>query len=294
MTYRKLGRTDMVSSRLVFGCGAALAGGKAVRLLDRAFEAGINFYDVGSDIYYKGSEKSLAPFMKAHRDQIWVVSKAPVRLRVNPGEKATVEQARTAAKEWTALLERSLSDLDTDHMDAYSLMAVDQPELVRLDELYGAFQKAKQAGKVGYFGLSVHRNTQAVLDAAVETGWYDLAMIGITPGGWYDWVTKDLQEGTPPLLELQPALTKLRESGIGLIGMKAARHLAMNLKAPGGKDETVFDRFYDDGARAWPFNPFQRSYAFVLKHGIDVVNSDMQNFAHLEENLAAVKPGVAG
>ena len=54
MTYRKLGRSNFVSSRLVFGCGAALAGGKAVRLLDRAFEVGINHYDVGSNIYYKG------------------------------------------------------------------------------------------------------------------------------------------------------------------------------------------------------------------------------------------------
>ena len=46
MTYRKLGRTDIVSSRLVFGCGAALAGGKAVRLLDHAFEAGINHFNL--------------------------------------------------------------------------------------------------------------------------------------------------------------------------------------------------------------------------------------------------------
>jgi len=57
MTYRKLGRTGFMSSRLVFGCGAALMGGKALRLLQRAFEAGINHFDVGSDIYYKGSER---------------------------------------------------------------------------------------------------------------------------------------------------------------------------------------------------------------------------------------------
>jgi aryl-alcohol dehydrogenase-like predicted oxidoreductase len=294
MTYSKLGRTDMVASRLVFGGGSALAGGKAVRLLDRAFEAGINFYDVGSDIYYKGSEKSLAPFMKRHRDEIWVVSKAPVRLRVQPGKELTVEQVKAAAKEWSGLLDRSLSDLDTDYVDAYSLMAVDFPDVVKLEELYGAFEKAKKAGKVGYFGLSVHRNTPEVLEAARQTGWYDIAMIGVTPGGWYDWVTKDLAEGTPPLVELQAEIAGLRDSGMGLIGMKAARHLAMNVKAPGGKDETVFDSFYDKSAMAWPFNPYQRAYAFVLKHGIDVVNSNMQNFAHLEENLAAVQPGVVG
>lgn len=70
MTYRKLGRTGFLSSRLVFGCGAALMGGRSVRLLQRAFEAGINHYDVGSDIYYKGSERGLAPFLKEHRGRL--------------------------------------------------------------------------------------------------------------------------------------------------------------------------------------------------------------------------------
>ena len=73
MTYRKLGRTNFMSSRLVFGCGAALQGGKALRLLEEAFENGINFYDIGSDAYYKGSEKNFAPFVKQHRDDIFIV-----------------------------------------------------------------------------------------------------------------------------------------------------------------------------------------------------------------------------
>jgi hypothetical protein len=34
---------------------------------------------------------------------------------------------------------------------------------------------------------------------------------------------------------------------------------------------------------------FQRSYAFVLAHGMDVVNADMQNFKHFEDNLLAAK-----
>src|SRR4051794_25634452 len=38
MPYRKLGRTNFMCSRLVFGGGAALMGGKAVRLLKAAFD----------------------------------------------------------------------------------------------------------------------------------------------------------------------------------------------------------------------------------------------------------------
>jgi aryl-alcohol dehydrogenase-like predicted oxidoreductase len=287
MTYRKLGRTHIMSSRLVFGCGAALAGGKAVRVLDRAFEAGINHYDVGSNVVYKGSERSLAPFLKAHRDEIWVISKTPVHLKIQPGESVTVEQAKEAADGWTKQLDGSLVELDTNHIAAYYLMGVGNPVVIRCEELYKAFQKAKVDGKVDYFGLSTHKNAQAVLEAAIETGWYDIAMIGVTPAGWYDWDKKDLAEGTPPLTDLQPLLAKARAAGIGLVGMKAARHLAPKLTALGRGDTTAFDKVYEEKFKASPLSAFQRTYAYVLEHGLDVVNADMQNLAHLEENVVA-------
>jgi aryl-alcohol dehydrogenase-like predicted oxidoreductase len=286
MSYRELGRTGFLSSRLVFGCGAALMGGRAVRLLERAFEAGINHFDVGSDIYYKGSERHLAPFLKDHRDQVWVVSKAPAYVRTKSSDSITLEQAKSAAKYWTGLMDASLEDLQTDYVDAYYLMAVDNPSLVRSEEVYNAFLKAKAAGKVGYFGLSTHKNAQKVLEAAIETGWYDLAMIGITPAGWYDWNTKSLVQDTPPLIELQGLLQRAREAGIGLIGMKAVRYLAPS-RSLGQGDPTAFDHVYGDKFKSSSFKPFQAAYAYVLQHGIDVVNADMQNFKHLEENIIA-------
>src|SRR4051812_50035577 len=65
MPYRKLGRTNFLCSRLVFGGGAALIGGKAVQLLDVAFAAGVNFYDLGSEPLLKGSAGALAPLPPA-------------------------------------------------------------------------------------------------------------------------------------------------------------------------------------------------------------------------------------
>lgn len=289
MTYRKLGRTNFVSSRLVFGCGAALSGGKAVRLLDRAFEAGINNYDIGSDTYYKESERSFAPFFKKHRDKIWVSSKAPLQtLRVNPDDEITVEQAKTAAKSWTKLLDASLKDLGTEYVDAYYLMAVNNVKVIKSDELYQAFLDAKAAGKTGYFGISTHNNAENLLKAAIETGWYDIAMIGITPKGWYDWKTKELKKGTPPLTQLQPLLQKARAKGIGLVGMKSVRYLAP-MKSAGKGDSTAFDDVYQDEFKQRNLNQFQKAYTYVLEHGLDVVNSDMQNFRHLEENIVSAQ-----
>ena len=286
MTYRKLGRTGYMSSRLVFGCGAALVGGRAVRLLDRAFEAGINHYDVGSNVAYRGSERHLAPFLKSHRDDVWVVSKAPAPVWIRPSDKVTLQQARSAADYWANQMDASLKELQTDNVDAYYLMGVNNPSLVKSEEVYNAFLKARDAGKVRFFGLSTHNNAQGVLEAAIETGWYDLAMIGITPAGWYDWSTKELVPGTPALMEVQNLLKRARDKGIGLIGMKTVRYLAPMWSAGKG-DTTAFDEIYDEELLASPLNPFQRAYAYALEHGLDVVNADMQNFTHLEENITA-------
>ncbi len=49
----------------------------------------------------------------------------------------------------------------------------------------------------------------------------------------------------------------------------------------------AFDEFYDAKFLATKLSPFQRSYAFVLEHGLDAVNADMQSFAHLGENVVA-------
>ncbi len=285
MTYRMLGRTNLMCSRLVFGCGAALTGGKAVRLLDHAYEAGINYYDCGSETVYKGSEQSFAPFMKANRDNIWVTSKAPVANSLQD-DPVTTEQAKEVARSWTEMLDQSLKNLQTEYVDAYFLMNVKSWSLISSEEVYKAFLDAKSAGKVGHFGLATHKNAKKVLQAAIKTGWYDLAMIGITPAGCYDWSTKEIEKDTPSLKALQPLLKQARDTGIGLIGMKAGRLIAP-MSAYGKGDETVFDKYYDKKFLESPLNPFQRAYAYVLENGLDIINADMQNFTHLEENIVA-------
>ncbi len=285
MTYRKLGQTNFMCSRLVFGCGAALTGGKAVRLLDHAFEAGINYYDCGSETAYKGSEQSFAPFMKANRDNIWVTSKAPIANSLQDDPFGT-EQAKEAARRWTELLDQSLKNLQTEYVDAYFLMNIKSWSLISSEEVYKAFLDAKSAGKVGHFGLATHKNAKKVLEAAIKTGWYDIVMMGITPAGWYEHPAWDIEKDSPSLMDLQPLLKQVREAGIGLIGMKAVRLMAP-MQVMGKGDVTAFNEFYDKKLLESPLTPFQRAYAYVLENGLDVVNADMQNFKHLEENIVA-------
>jgi aryl-alcohol dehydrogenase-like predicted oxidoreductase len=286
MTYRQLGRTGFQGSRLVFGCGAALSRGRKDALLNTAFDAGVNVFDVGFSAYYKHAEQNLAPFLKKVRDDVFLISKAMISLGLEPDESVSVERAKSAAATWLAMLDQSLRELQVDHVDAYYLMASNNPSLIASEEIHAAFQKAKQAGKVSHLGVSTHQNAQRVLEAAVETGWYDLAMIAITPAGWYDWEEKSILKDSVPMAGLQPVLDRARESGMGLIGMKAARHLA-GRRIFGFERPEAFDEFYDEKLLTSKLSHFQRSYAFVLAHGLDAVNADMKNQAHLYENFVA-------
>ena len=286
MAYRTLGRTGYRASRLIFGCGAALSGRRRDELLEAAFEAGVNVFDVGFRHYYDEAERNLAPFLARHRDDVFLISKAIVPGDLGPHDPVSVAQARAAAAGWSALLDESLSELNVDHVDAYYLMASNNPRLIASDEIFDVFQRAREAGKVSYLGLSTHQNAQQVLEAAIDTGRFDLAMIAITPGGWYDWETRRVLPGSPPMTELRPLLDRAREAGIGLIGMKAGRFLAGRRFLGWGNPE-AFDAHYGEALLRARLSEFQRSYAYVLEHGLDAVNADMQSLTHLKENFVA-------
>jgi hypothetical protein len=298
MSYAKLGRTNFMCSKLVFGCGAALMGGRAVRMLERAFEQGINHYDIGYDDYYKGSEKNFKDFAARHRDEIWITSKAPARSAIGMGKLPdyTAEVAKADADAWTRELDKSLVNLGVERIDAYYLMMIGVPAAMKSEELHNAFLAAKQAGKVGHWGISTHLRAHECLEAAIETGWYDLAMVAITPAGWYDTVTSTIRADTGSLKDMKGLIDRAKAAGIGLVGMKAARHIALNpyeglaAQLPAtGASPSMFDSFYGEKLMASGMNPFQRSYAYLLANGMDVMNSDMQNFAHFEENIIAAR-----
>lgn len=287
MPYRKLGRTDFMASRLVMGCGASLMLRGKDDLLHAAYDAGINVFDVGYRGYYRWAERNLADFLKQRRDDVFLISKAVAELDAEPGDEISSKQAGEAARIWSERLDQSLADLGVEKVDAYYVMAAHNPSLIRSEEIRKAFETAQAAGKVDHLGVSTHRNAQNVLLTAADTGWYDLAMIAITPGGWYDWESKSVLEGSPPMTNLQPVLDKAKASGIALVGMKAARHLSGLPVLGWWKKLDAFDAYYNDKLLAAPLSPFQRSYAYVLAHGVDVVNADIQDIAQLRENVAA-------
>ena len=284
MTYKTLGRTGFSASRLVYGCGAALSRNRADHVLNLAFDRGVNVFDVGTSSYYNDAQRNLADFASKHRDDIFLITKDFVRTSADADP--SLEEVKQLASQWEKALDVCLADLNQEHVDAYYIMGANNPRIVNNEEIFNAFARAKDAGKVSHLGISTHENASQCLAAATESDQYSLAMLAMTPAGWYDWESKRTLSGTKPLVGLQDELNAAREKGIGLVAMKSGRLLAPRMWGGRGNQE-VFDSLYSEKLLKANLSAFQRSYAFVLENGFDVVNADIQNFHILAENFTA-------
>ena len=203
MTYRRLGRTDLMCSRLAAGWRGNN------RLKAMLIEKGVNYLDTSRNYAGGQNEKEIAPLVKKYRDRLFLSSKASglagyPRLSFKPGEGAK------AARMYTELLDTSLEELKVDHVDCYYLHGVAKPFVLETQELYAAYEKAHKAGKVKHYGFTTHANVGEVLAKAVEVEAkgdvkYDLIMVACKPTSW---------DG------LKDSITQLRKRDIGVICMK--------------------------------------------------------------------------
>jgi aryl-alcohol dehydrogenase-like predicted oxidoreductase len=130
--------------------GAMHMGGKtppdeAHRMLDRYLEAGGNFIDT-ADVYGDGeSERTLAPWLADHRDEVVVATKVRMKVSDPPGEGLAPDRIRAAC-------DASLKRLGIDVIDLYQLHAPD-PD-TPLEETLEALDGLVRAGKVRAIGAS--------------------------------------------------------------------------------------------------------------------------------------------
>jgi aryl-alcohol dehydrogenase-like predicted oxidoreductase len=147
--YRTLGRSGLHVSPLCLGTmmfGGATPAPDAQRIIDDAFEHGINFIDT-ADIYNKGeSERVVGRAIAARRDQ-WVLA-----TKVGNATGAGPNEGGLSRRHLVAALEGSLARLGTDHVDIYYLHRPDPA--TPLEETLRALGDLTRQGKLRYYGLS--------------------------------------------------------------------------------------------------------------------------------------------
>ena len=162
MKYRRLGKSDIKVSEIGFGAwtigldwwGKKIEDDEAIKMLKRAFDKGINFFDTG-DMYGKGkSEKLIGIAFKGMRNDVVYSSKWGYDMynaeQIGHNElpqKHTVEYLQYA-------LDKSLERLQTDYMDVYSLHNP-KMQAVTNRELFAALDGLVTNGKIRSHGVAL-------------------------------------------------------------------------------------------------------------------------------------------
>ena len=189
MEYRTLGKTNLKISRLGFG-GIPIQKTDAEQtktLLYHLMEQGVNYIDTARA--YTVSEEYIGYALRGIRDRFVLATKSMARTK-----EAMAQD-----------IDLSLSKLETDYIDLYQVHnpnASDLEKVVAPGGALEALQEAKQAGKIGHIGITLH--SADLFEKAVEMDWVETIMFP------YNIVETQGEE----------LIAKCAEKNIGFIAMK--------------------------------------------------------------------------
>lgn len=148
MDFRRLGNTGMRVSAVGVGCnpfGNEVDAAMAARIVHRALDRGITYFDT-ADSYFNGrSEEYLGRALQGRRGDAVVATKFGNPVEPGAGAGASRRYLIEAC-------EASLRRLRTDYIDVYQVHAPDRA--TPLDETMHALDDLVRAGKVRYLGCS--------------------------------------------------------------------------------------------------------------------------------------------
>ena len=153
MDYRRLGRSGVLVSPLCLGTmnfGGSTTEEDSFAIMQKAVDAGVNFFDT-ANVYNQGeSERITGEFLKEKnlREKVVLATKVYSRVGDGPNDGGGTRYHIIKA------CEDSLRRLQTDHIDLYQLH---RPPLTHpQDETLRALDDLIRAGKVRYIGCSTH------------------------------------------------------------------------------------------------------------------------------------------
>ena len=177
MIYREYGKTGKMVSALGYGIarlpmlrgadGKAIGvdDEKAMPLIDKAFELGVNIVDTGHNYLNGFSEGFTGRLLKGRREKIYLSTK-------NGTEDGTYDS-------WNMWLERSLNAIQTDYIDFYLFWGLSWEYWQKIDKpggLVDAMRKAKDEGIVRHISFSTHDKPENINKIA-DTGFFESVLM---------------------------------------------------------------------------------------------------------------------
>jgi len=209
MKHRKLGKSGLEVSTIGLGCmglsfgyGPATDKQEAIKLIRRAYELGVNFFDTAEAYGPFTNEEILGEALAPFRDHVILATKFGFKDGLpTVGLDSRPENIRAVA-------DAALGRLKTDRIDLFYQHRVDPN--VPIEEVAGTVKELIAAGKVKHFGMSEAgaqsiRKAHAVLPVAALQSEYSL------------WWREPEQEILPTLEELGIGFVPFSPLGKGFL-----------------------------------------------------------------------------
>ena len=175
------------------------------QLVRAALDAGYVFFDTAQGYQRGTNETMLGEIFKGRpRNSFLLATKGSM-----PKDQQTGGYGPDVTEEaYTKKIDTSLKSLQLDYVDIYHHHGTWTKEATLYEPIVSALQKAKQAGKIRWIGVSTHRNEPEVIDAAIDSKIYDIVLPA------YNFRQQHVAE-------VQKAIARAAAAGLGIIGMKS-------------------------------------------------------------------------
>jgi len=232
--YRKLGSTGYNASLL--GFGAMITTDPSV--LEKALDMGVNYVDTARGYQRGNNEIWIGKVIKNRRKNLFLTTK----------EKAGSKQSLLNGAE------ESLKALDTDYVDALLAHGLSSRSEVLNEDIMSGFEQLKKEGKARFVGMSTHSNSAEVIDAMIESKFYNLVTVK------YNFRSDD---------GLKNAIERANKAGIAVVAMKPMA---------GGQGYV--------GSKMENLNPFQSALRWVMNDkNVATTIPSITSFQQLSENF---------
>lgn len=273
MKYRMLGNTGLRVS--VIGLGTMVHAGhfgpmkdsESLGAIETALELGVNFIDT-SDAYGAGySETLLGNALKGKRDKVILATKGG-NVMTGPNRGKRIFEPDYISR----VMNESLDRLQTDYIDLYQLHNP-SVEVIEKGEVWDVLERAKQAGKIRHYGVSINTMEEGV--AAVKDGRSETIQVE------YNLLAQEPSEKIFPL-----ALN----ANVGVIARIPLRRGILTGKLT-AEDEQRFQG-EDVRARSFKGEPFRQELAKAEKLRF-LVHGDVKSFAQAALAFCIAHPAVS-
>ena len=197
--YRTLGKTGLKVPVVSFGVMRS----DNSSLCRAAHEKGMRLFDTANGYLGGNSEIMLGNLFKDYPRDSFIIS-----TKVKPGaDNNGKPNAQTTPEKSMELFNVSMSRLKMDYVDILYVHDVSDPELFDYKPIINAVRQLKKEGRIKFIGFSTHRNEHIVIDAAADRDVWDVILTQ------YNYRLDNLSE-------LQKAIKKAANAGIGIVAMK--------------------------------------------------------------------------